>query len=454
MKNIIITTFLFLASVVGLRAQDTLSADTLKSTYYYNEWYDFSGDCILMNTGTLGSKHDKVEGKLIELPEGDTITVYGMAVGLETWRLPIRVGYIYDSNFNIIGTYPDSSKYYAELNTMCDTSAYEEAYELWGLYKRVCDSLQRVSPQLPVNIKLHTPAYYLAFNTYENGSCTEHTLPATMYELFFHTPIVMTGPFYMAMTNRIHFKGSECKKSYYTWPIFRRMVAPSGLPPINEQHVWYQGASTVTGAPAHWYFSNYGVTTLVFPIIAPPDSGYVWDTTVVAHDTVAAGGDTLLCMPGDTIVPAADTTLIVGTDTIFVPAGTPIVSDTTITLDSLVLQDTAIVGGDTLVYFDTIVTYDTAVGYSVLLSITEYDMAGRFTLVRPNPAAERVKVVSSVGMSRVEVFSMAGKRIFNRAVASGEMAVTLDVGRWPAGTYLLRIHTPMGATMKKLTVTR
>ena len=436
-----------------IAAQDTLSADTLKSSYYCREWYDFTTrECILLNRQHLVSRNDKPLGHFVELDDGDTITVYGMAVGVETYDLPIYQSVIWGDNHDIAGYYDDSSYYYDQLNAMCDSSAYGEAYELWGLYKRVADSLQLVSPQLPIYIKLQRPSYILTFSTYKDGTCTEHTPPVPVYELFFHTPQVMDGSFYMAMTNRIHQKGSECHKSYYTWPIFRRMVMPSGIPPIWRGEAIYQNYPNQS--EGQWYFDDHGFSVIAFPIIAPPDSGYVWDTTVVAHDTVAANGDTLLCMPGDTIVPATDTTLIVGTDTIFVPAGTPIVSDTTITLDSLVLQDTAIVGGDTLVYFDTIVTYDTAVGYSVLLSITEADMAGRFTLVKPNPAAESVKVVSSVGMSRVEVFGMAGKRIFNCAVASGEMAVTLDVGRWPAGTYLVRIHTPIGTATKRLTVSR
>ena len=80
------------------------------------------------------------------------------------------------------------------------------------------------------------------------------------------------------------------------------------------------------------------------------------------------------------------------------------------------------------------------------------DPLQRFTSIIPNPAAETAKVVASTGMNRVEVFNMAGEQIYSKAVDAGGLSATLDVSRWPAGTYIVRIHTPMGITTKKLTV--
>lgn len=451
---------LILSIASGLQAQDTLSADTLKSTYYCTEWFDFvSTDCILMNTGNYLSNTLKVDGKLIELDDNDTITIYGIAVGADSFTLPLRNDTVYSPDGqHVIYTFVDSSYYYQELNSMCDTSAYAEAYELFGIYKRDADSLKRVSPQLPLNIKLHEPSYIITFSTYEDGSCTKHTKPLNVYELFFHNPIEMSGPFYLAMTNRIKAMGSEeCKKSYYTWPVFRRALLPSGIHLVTAGRAWFMAAEINWGVeyPAHWVFQQISVNTFEFPIIAPPDSGYVWDTTVLAGDTVVvATGDTIIFNSGDTIVVNGDTTIIANGDTVFVAGGSAIVCETSVITDTVILLDTAIVGGDTIVFFDTIVNYDTTVNYDILLSISEVNLADRLTLVKPNPAAETVKVVSSIGMNHLEVFNIAGTQVLNRKITSGELSYTIDVSLWPIGTYIIHIHTPHGVVTKKLVVRR
>lgn len=74
----------------------------------------------------------------------------------------------------------------------------------------------------------------------------------------------------------------------------------------------------------------------------------------------------------------------------------------------------------------------------------------RYVSLSPNPAKERVEVISSFGMSSVKVYDDGGREVHEQQV-SGHKAV-LDVHGWPAGTYLLRITTPMGTTTKKLLV--
>ena len=451
MKKAVFAIVAILAIAVGMQAQDTLSADTLKSSYLCPQWPDFSKDSIIIGILYSSAEDEKVTGKLIESGD-DTITVYGLAVSAETWNMSIGQSAIWEDG-HIVGYQPDSSTYYARLNTMCDTSAYEEAYELWGLYKRVPatpnDSLQRVSPLLPINIKLDTPTYILTFNTYKDGSYTEHTPPLPVYELFFHTPQQISGSFYMAVTNRIHAMGSACGKSFYTWPIFSRVVTPS------NPAIWEEKAFYVSYLPTpRWVFGQQGLLTFNFPILTPPDSGYVWDTTVVAGDTVFSSGDTIVILGGDTIVANGDTTVIANGDTIFVAGGSAIVCDTSIVLDTVIVRDTAVVGGDTIVYFDTIIRNDTIISYDILLSIGEVSLLQRLTGVMPNPAAETAKVVSSFGVKRVEAYNMAGEKVHDQWVPDGSLSATLDIRRWPTGAYILRIHTPRGVTAKKLTVRR
>ena len=78
------------------------------------------------------------------------------------------------------------------------------------------------------------------------------------------------------------------------------------------------------------------------------------------------------------------------------------------------------------------------------------EMVSRYVTVRPNPAKEEARVLSSFGMTRIEVYNNEGRRVLDRS-ATG-MEATIDVKAWPAGTYLLRVTTPLGTTTKKLLV--
>ena len=76
----------------------------------------------------------------------------------------------------------------------------------------------------------------------------------------------------------------------------------------------------------------------------------------------------------------------------------------------------------------------------------------RYTGLQPNPAAERVQVLSSFGLQHIEVFNAAGTKVQEQK-ATGYSA-TLDIRALPAGPYLVRIATPSGTVTKKLLVQR
>ena len=72
----------------------------------------------------------------------------------------------------------------------------------------------------------------------------------------------------------------------------------------------------------------------------------------------------------------------------------------------------------------------------------------RYVSLQPNPASDEATVLSSFGMTGVEVFDMAGSRVMEKD-ASG-LTTKLDVATLPRGTYIVRIHTPMGTASRKL----
>ena len=86
------------------------------------------------------------------------------------------------------------------------------------------------------------------------------------------------------------------------------------------------------------------------------------------------------------------------------------------------------------------------------LSAGEPDMLRRYTAVTPNPVTGRAKVVSSFGLTMVEAFNAAGEKVHELRLPDTPLTATLDVSRWPTGTYILRLHTPQGVATKKLIV--
>ena len=72
----------------------------------------------------------------------------------------------------------------------------------------------------------------------------------------------------------------------------------------------------------------------------------------------------------------------------------------------------------------------------------------RYVSLQPNPASDEATVLSSFGIDEVEVYDMGGASVL-RQQASG-LAARLDVKALPRGTYMVRIHTPLGVTSRKL----
>ena len=101
---------------------------------------------------------------------------------------------------------------------------------------------------------------------------------------------------------------------------------------------------------------------------------------------------------------------------------------------------------------DTVNPTDTSGTSDDTLAIGEPELLHRLTSVTPNPATGRAKVVSSFGLTMVEAFNTAGEKVHELRLPDTPFSATLDVSRWPAGTYILRLHTPQGVATKKLVV--
>ena len=76
------------------------------------------------------------------------------------------------------------------------------------------------------------------------------------------------------------------------------------------------------------------------------------------------------------------------------------------------------------------------------------DGVGRYVSLSPNPAADRVQVLSSFGLKQVEAYNAEGRLVY--ADEAHGLSKTIDLTAWPRGIYLVRVITPMGSTTKKL----
>ncbi len=387
-------TFTILLTLWGVScivaAQDTVHFWALPSNYYNNYWY---------------SPPDNVEGQYNWLGDDgrndvmawgmyskDTLTVYGIA------------GCIYNM-WKYYGEYSDRA-----LIETIDTT-FDTLYDYMRLYKKLPgDSMLQIGEDLMVHLENTPVSYWLCPDIYFIHS--HDTAPIPMYERYFSTPVTVCDTFFVGKTflmrhpvwvevngqtyrryNNFGTHLAELGLGYYPYTTYMPSAIHCDNTPL-QLHPWDPNYYT-------WFFWDAYAENLpfLFPILTPPD------TTVISSDTI-------------------------------------------ITSDTVIVCDTIIVDNDTTIVCDTTITIDT------ILSIPNTGLTERLTGVMPNPAAETAKVVSSFGLSHIEAYNLAGQKVDELHLPTPSLSATLDVRRWPAGTYLLRIHTPQGVTTKKLTVVR
>ena len=76
----------------------------------------------------------------------------------------------------------------------------------------------------------------------------------------------------------------------------------------------------------------------------------------------------------------------------------------------------------------------------------------RFVQLMPNPASNRVLVMSSYGIESMEVYDVRGNRVLEQKGAGRGTTADFDVSAWAKGAYVVLVHTPAGTTAKRLVV--
>ncbi len=84
--------------------------------------------------------------------------------------------------------------------------------------------------------------------------------------------------------------------------------------------------------------------------------------------------------------------------------------------------------------------------------IAEPSVLDRFTHLLPNPAADKVTVMSELGMLHIDIYNARGILVYSEPV--GYSQASIDLRGWPAGQYMMSIETRQGKTTKRLVVAR
>jgi len=420
---------LALAMFMGVAAQDTIHTRSLKDGYFYNVWpFDTIEKSVPRLEGSCGWPHKDFPWVAKNFYTQDTLTVCGIAVAL------------YDED--TVHFLPTSYRL-----------SYENTYEYFALYKPSADTIQRISDSLLIHQR-HTPiAYYMDFDyTYTTDySFLGDKFPLLeVYEAFFTHPYrIEPGTFYIGRTTRSDNPGvTDSVTGFHYYHETPQLVVsyisldcwpnPEPKDTITIKIYWEEFFDSNQpyeldheGFPMPNVFDTTIIRTsphqivFLYPILTPPDSTVSLSDTVTADSLVLHSGNSLVVTPGSTLVVGTGDTLVVAVNgTVTVLPGSTVVVHSGSGSSS---------GGD-----------DPGV------AIRQTDLVYRYTSVSPNPATQRATVTSSFGLERIEVYDPQGRQTLTLP-ATGYRA-TLDLSAWPRGTYLLRIHTPLGTTTKKLLV--
>lgn len=88
---------------------------------------------------------------------------------------------------------------------------------------------------------------------------------------------------------------------------------------------------------------------------------------------------------------------------------------------------------------------DTAYVAGVDSAVLEHEV-----MIQPNPASDRMFVLSSLNIRSVQVFGMGGSLMYRRKVDS--TSEEIDVSQWPRGIYAVSVETPAGVVTRKVAV--
>ena len=272
MKKTLLLAALVLLGWSGAAAQDTVVSDTLKGTYFHNNWISCNAVTVTafpqFETGQLTGKYFYTK---------DSLTVYGIAAALRT--------------------YDTTAYYYPPVQT----TSMDNVFEHLGLLVPEADTLRWVSDSLLVHLRDTPVSYYYDVNL-PNPSPVVVNKPQSVYEVYFDSPVRVADSFYVGITQQ------SWKREYEYTDTTGRYVGPDiQLPVLISGYSPFYGGSShpVQGQVVHkfiWegeveyaYFKDsvpghmLNHDPFLFPIMVSPYSDTAdADTTVVDTTGIAS----------------------------------------------------------------------------------------------------------------------------------------------------------------------
>lgn len=321
------------------------------------------------------------------------------------------------------------------------------------------DSSLRCAWRSPPTCPLNDPVHY------------DSTPTVALYEVYFEKPVVVTDSFIVAgtafnneMSYGLEGPPNALNITYYRWMwlwdhcptrywnLFRAPADQPGTPPGLPPWRWGQPRWIKYRNERWGRLSYYSNARIIFPIIEP-DYEPCQPCEPIENMRVAGISDTTTTLMWDATNSVRWEVKygIVGLseeDYQIVPTAVP-----TVTLTGLRqgMQYKAYVRG----WCDCDSSYSEW-SDSLLFSIAQHEsverpgVAGRYTLLMPNPAREKVSVVSSYKISHIELYALDGRKVLEQEVDG--ISSVVDVSGLPSGTYIAAVYLPHGVATKKLLV--
>ena len=257
MKRIVITSIAAIILAFSASAQDTIDISIMHSNYYHpDEW-----------------------PKDLEVNQFGTVSYFGPDGGGE-----FGVKYEIDSSLTIYGIVG----VIIERCVSCDTD-YSHSFEFLRLYESVhlstnIDTLRCIA-QSKIHARTTPVSYYLRICTYTPVSnCVK-----PVYERYFDSAVVVSDSFYIGMTQFIPRQNIFNEGDPHNYARLGAFQIGIGNGYSQKLIVYWQNPPSSVSPTPYWATGFNDDYLLILPILTPPDSNYVWDTTVVAGDTILMG---------------------------------------------------------------------------------------------------------------------------------------------------------------------
>ena len=500
-KIVLLSVMVILMCCAGMvKAQrpvgDTIFGEDSTFYYYIYNWHRYEDRNWTVMAGEADHLHQAYyyvtdSGMLMQPFDNGNPNIMGNAIyGVQMYTdRPLKIvglaapAYMQeprDTAYSSWGGHPGTLPIY--LNTR-DTTLAGRATDSMILYKPVDGDLVKLmdapwrieNPHRYIVLPPRVYAYNYNYRFWEWGyidsSATSYTAP--LYEVMFEKPVVVEDSFVVAITtfNNEGHRGyvyDQYDNQFYMWlwdhnptRIFsfwewRDTAVPENIRWFKFRTLpwhrcdYHHGAFTNTG-------QQWGLTgVVVLPIIDPG-----FDTTLcheVSNLRLAergAGSATLMWDAGDggPWIVAYGKVDDAWEDFTFDTVSSPMVTLTGLEVGT---QYFALVRGYCSVtgeYGEWTSPLEVEIfqpGHEEPEGIEHPGDLGRFTRLVPNPARGEVNVVSSFRLSRIELYSLDGRKVLEQE-ADG-ISTMVDVSSLPSGTYIAALYLPHGVATKKLVV--